>query len=59
MVCQHAYTILLAVSLRFKGPASPILDLCKASALEVVRMAVEWPDSSLRFANNFIVVNIA
>ncbi|KAL8277109.1 hypothetical protein RQP46_010537 [Phenoliferia psychrophenolica] len=59
LVCQHAVTILLAVSLRFKGPAAPVLDQCKASAREVVRMAVEWPDSTLRFANNFIVVNIA
>ena len=58
LILGHACTILLAVSLRFKGPAPPVLEQCKASALEVIRMALEWPDATLRFANNFVVVNV-
>lgn len=58
LVCQHAMTILLAISMRFKGPAGPILEQCKESATEVVRMALDWPDEIV-FANNFIVVNIS
>ncbi|KAM0747752.1 hypothetical protein T439DRAFT_336229 [Meredithblackwellia eburnea MCA 4105] len=59
LICQHAWTILLSVSLRFRGPVTPILEQCRLSAYEVVRMVVEWPDDTIRYANNFIVVNIS
>lgn len=59
LVKQHNCTILLSISLRFKGPIRPILEECKSSAAETLRIAANWPDASLAYASNVLVVNIA
>ncbi|SCV69701.1 BQ2448_1095 [Microbotryum intermedium] len=57
---RHNYTILLSISLRFKGgPTRPIFEECRASGSETVRIATQWQGDSLMYANNFICVNIA
>ncbi|SCZ89312.1 BZ3500_MvSof-1268-A1-R1_Chr9g10365 [Microbotryum saponariae] len=57
---RHNYTILLSISLRFKGgPTRQIFEECRASGLETVRIATQWQGDSLMYANNFICVNIA
>lgn len=59
VVYQHNCTILLSVSLRFKGPVAAILEECRAEALVTTRLAADWPDASLCYASNVLVVNIA
>ncbi|GAA6023373.1 hypothetical protein JCM10207_002522, partial [Rhodosporidiobolus poonsookiae] len=75
LVAQHNTTILLSISLRFKGPVAPVLEECRLSALETAKMAVLWDSAvadegeggqegegkgeSLRWAGNLVVVNIA
>ncbi len=56
---QHSCTILLSVSLRFRGPVGPILDECRKTALVTTRLAADWPDATLVYASNALVVNIA
>lgn len=56
---QHSCTILLSVSLRFRGPVAPILDECRKAALVTTRLAADWPDATLVYASNALVVNIA
>jgi hypothetical protein len=56
---HHAATILLSLSLRFRGPAQPILDRCRAEALATVHIAAGWRDQSLVFASNTVVTSIA
>lgn len=56
---QHSCTILLSVSLRFRGPVAPVLDECRKTALVTTRLAADWPDASLVYASNALVVNIA
>ncbi|BGP00354.1 Zn(2)-C6 fungal-type transcription factor [Rhodotorula toruloides] len=59
LIAQHNTTILTSISLRFKGPVTPVLEECRQSAFETVKMALNWPDQSLVYASNLMVVNIA
>lgn len=59
LIAQHNTTILLSISLRFKGPVAPVLEECRLSARETAKMAIGWRDSSIGWANNLIVINIA
>ncbi|GAA5824893.1 hypothetical protein JCM3770_005091, partial [Rhodotorula araucariae] len=59
LIAQHNTTILTSISLRFKGPVAPVLEECRASALETVKMAVNWQGDSINWMTNLLVVNIA
>ncbi|KAM0789549.1 hypothetical protein ACM66B_000361 [Microbotryomycetes sp. NB124-2] len=59
IVSQHATTILLSISLRFRGALKPILEECKRSATETLRIMNSWPDDSIEFGSNLLVVNLA
>ncbi|GAA5876348.1 hypothetical protein JCM1840_003621 [Sporobolomyces johnsonii] len=59
LVASHNRTILLSMSLRFRGPVAPVLEECKASAHRTAQMAVGWPDQSFRWFTNLGVVIIA
>ncbi|BGP40977.1 hypothetical protein JCM10450v2_004982 [Rhodotorula kratochvilovae] len=59
LIAQHNTTILTSISLRFKGPVAPVLEECRVSALETVRMAVNWQGDSINWMTNLLVVNIA
>lgn len=59
IVSQHASTILLSISLRFKGALKPVLDDCRRSATETLRIMRAWPDDSIEFGSNLLVVNLA
>lgn len=59
LIAQHNTTILTSISLRFKGPVMPVLEECRRSAFETAKMAVNWPDDSLRWTTNLVIVNIA
>ncbi|KAK4054379.1 hypothetical protein OIO90_003612 [Microbotryomycetes sp. JL221] len=59
IVSQHATTILLSISLRFKGSLRPILEDCKKSATETLKIVRSWPDDSIEFGSNLLVVNLA
>ncbi|GAA5988027.1 hypothetical protein JCM10908_002033 [Rhodotorula pacifica] len=59
LIAQHNTTILTSISLRFKGPVMPVLEECRRSAFETAKMAVNWPDDTLRWTTNLVVVNIA
>ncbi|KAK4054167.1 hypothetical protein OIV83_001193 [Microbotryomycetes sp. JL201] len=59
IVSQHATTILLSISLRFRGALRPILEECKRSAMETLRIMKSWPNDSIEFGSNLLVVNLA
>ncbi|GAA5965532.1 hypothetical protein JCM21900_004150 [Sporobolomyces salmonicolor] len=59
LVATHNRTILLSMSLRFKGPVAPVLEECKVSALRTAHLAVDWPDQSFKWFSNLGVVIIA
>ncbi|GAA5920215.1 hypothetical protein JCM6882_003925 [Rhodosporidiobolus microsporus] len=59
LIAQHNTTILLSISLRFKGPVAPVLDECRLSALETAKMAVSWQGDGIMWSSNLIIVNIA
>ncbi|GAA5859893.1 hypothetical protein JCM8547_004376 [Rhodosporidiobolus lusitaniae] len=60
LIAQHNTTILLSISLRFKGPVAPVLEDCRKSAVETAKIAVGWRDPlPIGFASNLVVVNIA
>ncbi|GAA5935525.1 uncharacterized protein JCM15063_001064 [Sporobolomyces koalae] len=59
MIYSHNLTILLSISLRFRGPVGPILDECSAQAFETATLAVRWPDDSFRWGSNISVVVVA
>lgn len=56
---HHSFTILLSLSLRFKGPAKPILERCRQEALASTHLVADWKDHSLIFASNSVVTGIA
>ncbi|GAA5835930.1 hypothetical protein JCM11251_006605 [Rhodosporidiobolus azoricus] len=58
LIAQHDTTILLSISLRFKGPVAPVLEDCRLSALETAKMAVNI-GGDLRWSSNLIVVMVA
>ncbi|GAA5971145.1 hypothetical protein JCM3765_004705 [Sporobolomyces pararoseus] len=59
MIYSHNLTILLSISLRFRGPVAPILEECRAQAHETARLAVHWPDDSYKWGSNISVVVVA
>ncbi|GAA6064511.1 hypothetical protein JCM10212_004872 [Sporobolomyces blumeae] len=59
MICSHNITILLSISLRFRGPVGPVLEECRTQALETATLAVRWPDDSSKWGSNLSVVVVA
>ncbi|GAA6025186.1 hypothetical protein JCM11491_001790 [Sporobolomyces phaffii] len=59
MVFSHNLTILLSISLRFRGPVAPVLEECRVQAYETATLAVRWPDDSYKWGSNISVVVVA
>ncbi|GAA5871420.1 hypothetical protein JCM16303_000748 [Sporobolomyces ruberrimus] len=59
MIYSHNLTILLSISLRFRGPVAPVLEECRAQAYETATLAVQWPDDSYKWGSNISVVVVA
>ncbi|GAA5828682.1 hypothetical protein JCM3766R1_003787 [Sporobolomyces carnicolor] len=59
MIYSHNLTILLSISLRFRGPVAPVLEECRHQAHETASLAVHWPDDSYKWGSNISVVVVA
>ncbi|GAA5909222.1 uncharacterized protein JCM6883_005809 [Sporobolomyces salmoneus] len=59
MIYSHNLTILLSISLRFRGPVAPVLEECRVQAHETASLAVNWPDDSYKWGSNISVVVVA
>ncbi|KAM0750372.1 hypothetical protein T439DRAFT_326339 [Meredithblackwellia eburnea MCA 4105] len=58
---HHARTILLSISLRFRGSTSAkdILDQCKSEAMATARILQEWKHESLLYSSNAVATTIS
>lgn len=56
---HHIRTILLSISLRFSGPARPILEQCRQEAIATVRIVKRWEGKTLIYGSNAAVTSIS
>ncbi|GAA6010000.1 hypothetical protein JCM10207_007513 [Rhodosporidiobolus poonsookiae] len=57
----NRHILLLSHSLAYEGPAQQVLEECQQVAVQAATYVCEWfrTDEKLRYASNFVIVNIA